>query len=396
MIGWGSFMNGDWILRLILSLVILEACQDRQQCHLVASTKTFQQDPCPGTRKYLEVSYKCKPSEFSSETVCEGDQLELRCSRSTRIAISSGLFGRTPQGDKKCPELLRNTSAIKSTCQSKVVVEELLRQCHGRKRCTIEAEEYVFGNPCPPGVNKYLNIIYTCVPKRVLVPLRRHNHRKHKNKHKTNDVEDKNKNIPSTHVNNKTSPHTTQSPEKPSADFPDTARQHPSDPVIGKSKDSQNFKENNKYDLKPGKDSSLETGNTTPCMNQSHGHNGPTATGLLTDWLNAFNFIKENREKAVLYLVLGVAFGIISLLFLVIIRLAIVNKRKSKAKLDITEPTHADHPAPSNHIEAPTLERTDSVDRIEVVRFNPMRSRDFATCTLRSDIGNRSLTNYYG
>lgn len=93
---------------------------------------------------------------------------------------------------------------------------------------------------------------------------------------------------------------------------------------------------------------------------------------------------------------LGVAFGIISLLFLVIIRLALINKRKSRAKLDVSEPAHADHPAPSNHIEAPTLERSDSIDRIDVVRFNPMRSRDFATCTLRSDIGNRSLTNYYG
>lgn len=97
-----------------------------------------------------------------------------------------------------------------------------------------------------------------------------------------------------------------------------------------------------------------------------------------------------------LYLVLGVAFGVISILFVVIIRLAIMNKRKSKARLDVSEPVHEDHPAPANHIEAPTLERTDSVDRIEVVRFNPMRSRDFATCTLRSDIGNRSLTNYYG
>lgn len=56
--------------------------------------------------------------EFSSETVCEGEQLELRCSRSTRIAISSALFGRTPQGDQKCPELLRNTSAIKSSRHS--------------------------------------------------------------------------------------------------------------------------------------------------------------------------------------------------------------------------------------------------------------------------------------
>ena len=109
-----------------------------------------------------------------------------------------------------------------------------------------------------------------------------------------------------------------------------------------------------------------------------------------------FSVVAENKEKAVLYLVLGVLFGLICLLFLVIIRLAIINKRKSRAKLDVSEPVHEDHPGPSNHIEVPTLERSDSVDRIDVVRFNPTRSRDFATCTLRSDIGNRSLTNYYG
>lgn len=44
--------------------VMLEACQDREHCSLVASTKTFRQDPCPGTRKYLEVAYKCRPSKY--------------------------------------------------------------------------------------------------------------------------------------------------------------------------------------------------------------------------------------------------------------------------------------------------------------------------------------------
>ena len=37
-----------------------------------------------------------------------------------------------------------------------------MKSCHGRKRCTVEAEEYVFGSPCPAGVYKYLNIVYTC------------------------------------------------------------------------------------------------------------------------------------------------------------------------------------------------------------------------------------------
>ena len=49
-----------------------------------------------------------------------------------------------------------------SACQSHVAAEEMMKLCHNRKTCTVEAEEYVFGNPCPVGVNKYLNVIYTC------------------------------------------------------------------------------------------------------------------------------------------------------------------------------------------------------------------------------------------
>ncbi|XP_052244508.1 protein eva-1-like [Dreissena polymorpha] len=384
--------------------VILEACQDRQHCHLVASSKTFQQDPCPGTRKYLEVAYKCRPNEFFSETVCEGDQLELRCSQSTRIAISTGIFGRANVGDLKCPELLRNTSATKTTCRSKTAVDELVRLCHGKKRCMLHAEEYVFGNPCPTGVNKYLNVVYTCVPKQVLKRHSIHTKRK-KQKGEGSEVET-NDNSPSlihlSTTHNKVPSHTTmiQTDIFPADAAPNDSYgfpQGPGNPVLGESKETQGTKTGPKYDIS-SKDNKLEPGKTTPCTNTSSSREpqGPSATRLLTDWLNAFNFIIENKEKAVLYLVLGVTFGVISLLFLVIIRLAIINKRKSRAKLDVSEPAHENHAAPSNHIEAPTLERTESVDRIEVVRFNPMRSRDFATCTLRSDIGDRSLTNYYG
>ncbi|XP_052811001.1 uncharacterized protein LOC128238790 isoform X2 [Mya arenaria] len=406
---------GHWIVRVILSWVILDACQDRQSCSLVASTKTFEQDPCPGTRKYLEVAYKCRPNEFSSETVCEGDQLELRCSRSTRIAISTGMFGRASVGDLKCPELLRNTSAIQTTCRSKTAVSELKQICHGRKSCTIYAEEYVFGNPCPKGVNKYLNVVYTCVPKQVLKSNRKHK-KKDGGKNEGGSVTEHSDHIPpalieSSSSNNKPGPHTTTSqriddvfPADAATSENNDIQRHPSDrypgdPVIGKSKDTHGDKHGGKFEDSLSRGSNLEPGKTTtPCMNKtkSRSPNGPSAVGLLTDWINTFNFMRENKEKALLYLVLGVAFGVISLLFLVIIRLAIINKRKSRAKLDVSEPVHENHTIPSNHIEVPTLDRTDSLDRIEVVRFNPMHSRDFATCTLRSDIGDRSLTNYYG
>ena len=35
-------------------------------CKVEASAEEFGQDPCPGTSKYLEVAYKCRPSKGSS------------------------------------------------------------------------------------------------------------------------------------------------------------------------------------------------------------------------------------------------------------------------------------------------------------------------------------------
>lgn len=115
-----------------------------------------------------------------------------------------------------------------------------------------------------------------------------------------------------------------------------------------------------------------------------------------------------------LYSVLGVCGGLISLLLIVIGHLIVKNKRKKRAKLDVTDPVHPNGHAPGNHIEAPTLTRTDSIDRIEIVRFEPRThsfsrgtlGRDFESHiplrtdfepdnTLRSD-GDRSLSNYYG
>lgn len=56
-----------------------------------------------------------------------------------------------------------------TACRSKTALDELVQKCHGKKRCMIQAEEYVFGNPCPKGVNKYLTVIYTCGKCRIQV-----------------------------------------------------------------------------------------------------------------------------------------------------------------------------------------------------------------------------------
>ena len=41
--------------------------------------------------------------EFERLTVCEGEQMEVSCRRSMRIAIYSAMFGRAPNGSAPCP-----------------------------------------------------------------------------------------------------------------------------------------------------------------------------------------------------------------------------------------------------------------------------------------------------
>ncbi|XP_041350838.1 protein eva-1 homolog C-like [Gigantopelta aegis] len=138
--------------------VLLDLCQNKHRCHLVASAETFRQDPCPGTSKYLEVAYKCRPESYKNEVACEGDQVELWCHRATRIAIHSAFFGQTPNDSSKCLQTHHNYI----DCRARDTLDVVRRRCHGRKQCVLEAEEYVFGNPCPSEVNKYLNVTYTC------------------------------------------------------------------------------------------------------------------------------------------------------------------------------------------------------------------------------------------
>lgn len=84
-----------------------------------------------------------------------------------------------------------------------------------------------------------------------------------------------------------------------------------------------------------------------------------------------FIYLTENEEKAVLYLVIGVCFGVICLLIVIVIKLIIRNKLQRKSKLDVTDPVLSNPLPPPNHIEHPTMSQTGSIDRIEVVRFEP-------------------------
>lgn len=46
--------------------IILNSCQGKQACRLLASNSIFG-DACPGTQKYLEVHYQCLPNGSTSK-----------------------------------------------------------------------------------------------------------------------------------------------------------------------------------------------------------------------------------------------------------------------------------------------------------------------------------------
>ncbi|XP_041067707.1 protein eva-1 homolog C isoform X1 [Carcharodon carcharias] len=144
---------------------ILDECQDQQSCQLPVNRRVFGLDPCPGTSKYLLVSYKCKPNEYKSKVACEGKELKLRCKNSTLINIYSATYGRTMNGNKACPSNLKLPDI---ECLSHTALEVVSTICYGKQNCKIIANSRYFGDPCFPGMQKYLHVIYVCVSKLLL------------------------------------------------------------------------------------------------------------------------------------------------------------------------------------------------------------------------------------
>lgn len=145
---------------------MLDECQDRRSCQLLVNSRIFGTDPCPGTSKYLIVWYKCRPNEYKSKVACEDDKLRLNCKRSMVIAIYSAIFGRSQEGSLECPYWNVGVPAV--DCQSTLALQIMTKRCHRKRSCSVYASSYEFGDPCYPGIRKFLNVIYTCVPKKLL------------------------------------------------------------------------------------------------------------------------------------------------------------------------------------------------------------------------------------
>ncbi|XP_075429120.1 protein eva-1 homolog C-like [Ascaphus truei] len=143
-----------------------DECQHRRTCQFSVNSRVFGSDPCPGTHKYLLVSYKCKPDNHKVRSVCENEQLNLTCRNNSVLSVYSASYGRTLHGNPECDS--ENRTSPEYECSAQTALRKVSRRCHRRHNCSITADTRTFGDPCFPGVTKYLSVSYTCVPKRLL------------------------------------------------------------------------------------------------------------------------------------------------------------------------------------------------------------------------------------
>ncbi|XP_066196826.1 protein eva-1 homolog C isoform X1 [Sylvia atricapilla] len=145
---------------------VLDECQNLRSCQLLVNSRVFGPDLCPGTTKFLLVSFKCKPTEYKTKSACENQELKLHCQESKFLIIYSATYGRWAHEESVCSTKAEHAPPF--DCLSYTALEVLSKRCYGKQRCKIIVTSQDFGSPCLPGVTKYLNVSYACVPKFIL------------------------------------------------------------------------------------------------------------------------------------------------------------------------------------------------------------------------------------
>ncbi|NXN08852.1 EVA1C protein, partial [Indicator maculatus] len=145
---------------------VLDECQNLRSCQLLVNSRVFGPDLCPGTTKFLLVSFKCKPTEYKTKSACENQELKLHCQESKFLIIYSATYGRRADEENVCATEVERVPPF--DCLSYTALEVLSKRCSGKQRCKVIVSSQDFGSPCLPGVTKHLNVSYACVPKLIL------------------------------------------------------------------------------------------------------------------------------------------------------------------------------------------------------------------------------------
>ncbi|XP_032689135.1 uncharacterized protein LOC116852673 isoform X1 [Odontomachus brunneus] len=334
---------------------VVEVCQKKRQCKFNTSPNTFQGDPCPGLRKYIEVAYKCRPYEFRSKVACENDVINLVCHPGQRVAIFSASFGRTEYESLQCPQ---PRGVKEETCMINFATETVMHLCHGKRRCSVVANSTTFGEPCRPDSRTYLKVVYTCVPRSVL-------REQYEGEIEADEIEQMHEfeeGFDRTDFRAEFSPSPNLEGPQPqprdnvSRNFPTVS----SSPPRARTNNDVDTRLNMLKSLGIGaKDLPLPplpptviqeitmasdngVGNATSTSPVASGNcttvvyafpkeeeEDRLVVGYLNEWINAYSFITKNQEKFYLYIILSVTGGILVFLALVIGRL-LVSRRRAK------------------------------------------------------------------
>ncbi|KAK3522783.1 hypothetical protein QTP86_034548 [Hemibagrus guttatus] len=143
-----------------------DECENRRSCELLVNSRLFGTDPCPSIGKSLTLQYKCRPNEYKSKVVCEGEKMRVSCKTGMQIAVFSAMFGRTQEGILECPPHHRGAPSV--DCHAEGALHAMTSHCQGKRTCMVRASTQEFGDPCYAGTRKYLSVIYTCVPTKLL------------------------------------------------------------------------------------------------------------------------------------------------------------------------------------------------------------------------------------
>jgi hypothetical protein len=349
-------------LQYQLFTVVVETCTEQKQCKLSTAAHEFGKDPCPETEKHVEVVFKCRPNEFVTKVICEGEQLQLKCQKGTRIAIYSANFGRRQRGCLDCPQ---PEGMEEEECQASYATEMVMRICHGRRKCNMLADIQTFGNPCSEGVKPYLRVVYTCVPTKVLKSMYLING-DGEDEEEANDgdldlVEESSYPPPPTDdttiIDGEEVSHEQVKPTKPSKKKPQPAKSFSSSssssstfsPEIHNPDNSDNVSlPSPTFSLPPlstgrdvqgdDSDEKKEDGDQTNCT-ESVPPERDLTIGFITEWIGAYNYLKDNTEKLALYLMVSISAGLVLFLVVVVGRLCVQKRReRARAQLNISEP----------------------------------------------------------
>ncbi|XP_019639913.1 PREDICTED: L-rhamnose-binding lectin CSL1-like, partial [Branchiostoma belcheri] len=98
----------------------------------------------------------CQGSTRLSSRVCEDETMSLSCNYGLEIQVHYAMYGRKNGSTCKKGWLLTHD------CASSNSLSKVREYCQGRRTCSIQASNSVFGEPCF-GTAKYLEATYTCI-----------------------------------------------------------------------------------------------------------------------------------------------------------------------------------------------------------------------------------------